>query len=153
LRWLRSQPEISSREKKEIHFFIDSTHAISSLCDPYLPEKHFFLVQDIKHTASSLSDRYNFITHWIPSHIDRLSYNQFSIEGNKLADTLANHGRIMSSNNHPCEKSLNMIRDEIMDETSRLLWKIKELLIPDGPSSDDFSSANANQIISRDNLR
>ena len=105
--------------------------------------------------AASLSDIFKFYTHWIPSHLDRLSYNQFSINGNNHADRLANRARVMSSNNHPCEADLNIIRENILCETSKLLWKITRIIksSSDGPSSDDFSSANANQIIPRDNLR
>jgi len=112
------------------------------------------LVQDIKHEVASLSEDYKFILHWIPAHIDSLSFHQFSIEGNSRADRLANQAREMSSNSHPCERDLNLVRGEIMCETAKLLWKIKELLIPsDGSCSGDFSSANVNQIILRDNLR
>ena len=54
----------------------------------------------------------------------------------------------MSLNNIPCERDLNTIRGEIMDEVAKLLWKIKILLIPptDGPSSDDVSSATVMPI-------
>ena len=141
--------------RTEVHFFIDSQAAISALCSHLLPENHFFLLQDIRHTAVNLSKNYVFITHWIPAHLDRISFGQVRIFGNVRADTLANRARKMSLDKVPCEDDLNLTRGLIMTESALLLWKIQSVISPpDGPSSsDDFSSANADQIIAGDDLR
>ena len=152
LRWLQT---FQGRDNiQEVHFFIDNMTAVSYLTDTLLPKKHFFLVQEIKHTARSLSSRFRFVTHWIPSHIDRHSAYLLQIHGNNVADKLANEARMIGENGHPGEGNINLIRERIMTESAELLWKIKQLLNPpDGPSADDLSFAHADQVIPRDNLR
>ena len=65
------------------------------------------------------------------------------------ADNLANIAQKIATD----EKSREQTRDEILMKSIDLIWNISSLLLhTDGPSSDDFSSANANQIAPRDNL-
>ena len=149
LRWLK---ESSTFNRHDVHFFVDNIFARDSLCDTKLPRKHFFLIQDIKHVASSIKFTRRFFIHWIPSHVDKYTQGQFAITGNQQADKLAgNAQRITESLSH-FPAGVEDIRERIMEESVKLTWRIRNMLkfgipTPDGPSSDDFSSANADQII------
>ena len=57
--------------------------------------------------AASLSSQYNFIIHWIPSHIKELSLGWHNIPGSDRADALANTAR---------EKSMEMGDIEYIQE-------------------------------------
>ena len=99
--------------------------------------------------------RFKFITHWIPSHIDRDSAYLHRIHGNDVADKLANRARVISESGSHGEGNINVIRAKIMTESAELLWRIKLLLNPpppDGPSIDDLSFTYVNQVILADNL-
>ena len=152
LRWIKEQQ--TPRNKTQVHFFIDSQTAIQNICSKTLPKTHFFLCQDIKHIAVPLSEKYEMITHWIPSHLDKESFGQYRIIGNEIADRLAKQGRRESARGNTGETNINTARKAIMTRTADLLWQIKQKFNSDGPSSDDFSNANAAQIIAEtDGLR
>ena len=108
---------------------------------------HFYIIQEIKHMAASLSSRLRFYIHWIPSHIERYSQGKFRIDGNAAADSLANQGCKANSNSPILEADVHSIRDQILTSSAEVVWQITQLLrktLPsDGPSSDDFSFANA----------
>jgi len=150
LRWLKHSS--SNFHGCEVHFFTDNAFTRTSLCDSVLPKTHFFLIQDIKHLASSLTSSHRFLIHWIPSHIDKHTYGQFRIAGNCCADRLAGEAQVLSTE-LPDIPSIEIIREKILDESALLTWSITNLLDlssappSDGPSSDDFSSANADQIV------
>jgi len=129
-----------------------------SLCNSVIPKGLFFLIQDIIHLANSLNHVFDFIIHWIPSHIFELSCHRHQIVGNDCADELANMARESQAGvNRFCEHNIDSIRNRILNDAAHLTWSIYDLLKrntsppPDGPSSDDFSLANANQIISSGN--
>ncbi len=136
----------------------DNSFARTSLCNNTIPPRFFFLIQEIRHLAASLSNRFNFIVHWIPSHVREYTFDRYNIPGSDIADTLANIAREKSFENQNIDDTqefdIEIIRDKIMTESAKLTWKISGILkkfspFPsDSPSSDDFSSANANQIIS-----
>ena len=79
----------------------------------------------------------------------KLTQGRYQIKGNTKADNLANIAQEIATN----EKDREIIKDEILNKSIELIWKIS-LLLPhtDGPSPDDFSSANANQIAPRGDL-
>ena len=114
-----------------------------------IPKLYFFLIQDIKQLTTYLETRHLIMIHWIPSHI--------SIRGNCNADKLAKNAQILSEQG-PHIPDHGCIREAILERSVDLVWEISKLVyldfcLPDGPSSlDDFSSANANQIIVNDNL-
>ena len=146
---------------EDIHFFVDNIFVRDSLCSTIIPRRFFFLIQDIKHIAASVQIHHNLHIHWIPSHIDDHTNGQFSISGNHHADRLAEKARQEARALLYLElqsPSHEIIRNQILEESVELIWRISNSLKEDdndsdGPSSDDFSSANANQIIlSEDNL-
>ena len=89
------------------------------------------------------------VIHWIPSHIDKLTQGKYRIEGNTEADNLANIAQEIATDEQIREKT----RDEILMKSIDLTWNISSLLQhTDGPSPDDFSFANVNQIAPWGNL-
>ena len=135
----------------DIHFFVDSLSAKQVLCEKWKAKKYNQLIQDILHTAEKIEGKRELVIslHWIPSHIDKLTQGRYRIEGNTKADNLANIAQEIATD----EKSREQTRDEILMKSIDLIWNISSLLLhTDGPSSDDFSSANANQIAPRGNL-
>ena len=152
LKWFLHLRE--SRTEK-VHFFVDNIYARDALCNTLIPRKYFFLIQDIKHIASVIQIDHDLFIHWIPSHLETHTSGQFYIPGNCHADRLANIAReqaqafIDTDQNFHSHES---IRNQILQEAASLIWTISTLLeendnFSDGPSSDDFSSANADQII------
>ena len=148
IEWLQSTQEYKNRD---IHFFVDSLSAKQVLCEKWKAKKYNQLIQDILHTAEKIEGKRELVIslHWIPSHIDKLTQGRYRIEGNTKADNLANIAQEIATD----EKSREQTRDEILMKSIDLIWNISSLLLhTDGPSSDDFSSANANQIAPRGNL-
>ena len=110
LRWLDSSEFNNNRNRQSIqdfHFMTDSSFARNSLCNSRIPQRFFFLIQEIRHLAASLSSQYNFIIHWIPSHMKELSLGWHNIPGSDRADALANTAR---------EKSMEMGDIEYIQE-------------------------------------
>ena len=119
-----------------------------------IPEKLFYLVEDIRNIAQILNPRFKFIIHWIPSHIEHTSFGIKPIHGNIEADRLAKEAQNLAvSLDHP--NNICIIRDKIFDYSASLISKIDALItsksVPcDGPSSDDFSLSDAIRNFSRD---
>ena len=154
LRWLVCAEIITSSDSAmDFHFITDSAYVKRILCQTQIPETHFYIIQEIKHLAASLSSHLKFYIHWIPSHIERFSQGKFRIDGNTAADALANQGREANSNSPILEADVHSIRAQILTSSAEVVWQITQLLKDtpppsDGPSSDDFSFANANQVFS-----
>ena len=124
------------------------------LCGEVKTEIFFYLKQEIDHIADRIKKDKHIYIHWIPSHIDKYTHDQFIIDGNKEADKLAVHAQNRATN----EKNHEEIRERILSKSVQIIWKINTLILrktnSNGPSPDDFSPANANQIAhSMRNLR
>jgi ribonuclease HI len=146
LRWLGHSRRLD--DISDVHFFTDSASVRIALCETVILRSHFFLIQEIKHLAASLSHQHNFTIHWIPSHIDKYTNKRFAIAGNLCADILSKQGQQLAED-LPEISNIEHIREKILEESVLLVWSISRLLnnsnfSSDGPSSDDFSSANAN---------
>jgi len=153
LRWLQSDYR---HNNKQIHIFTDSLNTIRTLCNSIIPENLFYLNEDTRNLAQILNPRFDFIIHWIPSHIEHISF-QFgtkpihgNIEADRLAKEAQNRAAVLDSPNNIC-----IIRDKIFDYSASLISNINSLIISksvpcDGPSSDDFSLSDAIRGISRD---
>jgi ribonuclease HI len=159
LRWASGQTK-QFNGRIDFHIVTDSKYAISILCRNRIQKKNFYIIQEIVHYALCLSPYFNISLHWIPSHIDEKSGGKLNIYGNIAADKLAKRGREISEDhaNHQWvkESNIDLIRDSILNLSAELVSGISSLLehsLPtsDGPSSDDFRSANANQIILYEN--
>ena len=122
--------------------------------------KQFHLIEDIRNLAAQLHTDYNMPVsiHWIPSHIENTVYGRRPIDGNVLADKLAEEARKMS-NNDDAKKQTTYVRCEIQKCVSDLLKGIEHLLSPhekpsrnpDGPSlhRNDFDAqVDASQELS-----
>ena len=157
--WLRQS---NTFRGTDIHFFVDNTFVRDSLCSTLIPKEFFFLIQDIKHIAHSIKCSRELYIHWIPSHIDKHTQGQFHISGNRAVDKLAEQAReqardLLSTGQNVL--SHESVRERILGESASLVWEISKLLRrdtnynpSDSPSSDDFSSSNADQIILLDGL-
>jgi len=151
LKWLCIR---SKHNNKQIHIFTDSLNTLRALCNPTIPEKLFYLTEDIRNLAQILHPRFKFIIHWIPSHIERTSFGIKPIHGNIEADRLAkeaqNRASVLDTSYNIC-----IIRDKIFDYSASLISAIDRLIISksvpcDGPSSDDFSLSDAIRGVSWD---
>jgi len=60
----------------EVHVFTDSMYSQQILCDIMIPEKRFFLIEEIKNIAGQLISLFKCLIHWIPSHIEKTSLGQ-----------------------------------------------------------------------------
>ena len=132
LRWARDSGCATIGEKRNFHFITDSQTVVSMLTRNTIPKAHFYIIQEIKHYAISLSETFNFRVHWIPSHLDRYSFGRNQIQGNIRADTLANIARELSIN-HPLSKqvqegNIEHIRTEILGRSRELLDEITNML-------------------------
>ena len=126
------------------------------LSDNDTPSSHFLLIQDIRHLAAILRQhKKELFIYWIPSHLQDHTRGRFSIPENERADELANTAR-NHENNSDQILDHSRVRDSIMHCAAHLTWQISGLLrkfAPDDPSSDDFSSADADQVVlPEDNL-
>jgi len=151
LKWLQSDYRYNN---KKIHIFTDSLNTIRTLCNSVIPENLFYLNEDTRNLAQILNPRFDFIIHWIPSHIEHTSFGTKPIHGNIEADRLAkvaqNRADVLDFPNNIC-----IIRDKIFDYSASLISNINSLIISksvpcDGPSSDDFSLSDAIRGVSRD---
>ena len=131
---------------KDIHFFVDSLFVKNTLCGEVKTEIFFYLKQEIDHIADRIKKDKHIYIHWIPSHIDKYTHGQFIIDGNKRADILA----VQAQGKATVERSNEEIRERILSKSIELIWRINTLILREtesnGPSPDDFSPANANQI-------
>ena len=101
LEWLHTRYRFNN---KQIHIFTDSLNTVRTLCNTLLPERLFYLTEDIRNLAQILYPRFKFIIHWIPSHIERTSFGIKPIHGNIEADRLAKEAQnqaavLVTSNN------------------------------------------------------
>ena len=134
----------------DIHFFVDSMYVKNILCGQTSPKKYTRLIQDIQHSANQIDKDRNIFIHWIPSHLETHTNGKCRIEGNIEADWAANLGRESDIK----VKNYEILLNEILDKSIELVWNISMLVLKnDGPSSDNFSSADANRITLRSNLR
>ena len=97
------------------------------LCDIMIPEKHFFLIEEIKNIAAQLTSHFKFIIHWIPSHIEKASIGPRPIIGNVRADTLASSAQLLATD-LDTRNSITNIRHKILSETASLISNIDNLL-------------------------
>ena len=67
-----------------MHIFTDSDTTMMMLTEPGRISKYYRLVQRVRREASHMS-KYNFIIHWIPSHLDK-QFSEFEIHDNSIAD-------------------------------------------------------------------
>jgi len=116
------------------------------------PRKYFYLIEEIKNLAETLTE-FVFLIHWIPSHIEHTSAGTLPIRGNNKADQLANDARVLATDSDT-ERNIDTIRDQLLVRSASLIFSLHNLLSSrpplsfDGPSADDFSSADAMQDIS-----
>ena len=146
-RFLEGEPVV-----KDIHIFSDSKYTIGLLCSKHTDNKYFYLTNLILDIASDK----NFPTvslHWIPSHISYMSNNKkIEIQGNVIADRLA--ANAASDRYSRClnvEDIFFRIPRQVLQSSANLVHAIDCKILdelktkPIGPSSDDFSLANATQ--------
>jgi len=132
----------------------DSMNTQRAPCSTVIPERLFYLVEDIKNLAEILSPRFSFTIHWIPSHIESTALGKRPIHGNVEADHLADEGRQRASERDTLN-NICFIRDKILNLSASLVSDINNLLVLDspppcdGPSSDDFSLSYAIRNFSR----
>jgi ribonuclease HI len=150
--WLRNDyavPRTNNSSKVPVHIFTDSMYTQTTLCDTFIPKKHFSLVEDLKNITSFLADDFDFFIHWIPSHIENTSVGKLPISGNAKADNLA---RLALEQKEPLHKDMSLVRKEILVQSAQLITDIEQLLANNphicttgGPSdlSDDFSHTDA----------
>ena len=98
----------------------------------------FYPKQEIDHLADRITKDKHIYIHWIPSHIDKYTYGQFTIDGNKRADRLA----VQAQGKAAGEKNHEEITANILSKSIELIWKINTLILKEkesnGPSPDDF---------------
>ena len=146
-RFLEGEPVV-----KDIHIFSDSKYTIGLLYSKHTDNKYFYLTNLILDIASDK----NFPTvnlHWIPSHISYMSNNKkIEIQGNVIADRLA--ANAASDRYSRClnvEDIFAHLPRQVLQSSANLVHAIDCKILdeletkPIGPSSDDFSLANATQ--------
>jgi len=135
LKWLHRHYKCNN---KQIHVFIDRLNTVRTLSNSVISEKLFYLTEDTRNLAQILDPRFQFIIHWIPSHIERTSSGINPIHGNIEADREAkealNLAAVSDSSNNIC-----LLRDKIFDFSASLVAAINSLIISkstpcDGPS-------------------
>ena len=129
-----------------VNIFTDSTYVQDRLTDPMIPEKNFYIIQEIIHKATALCNgprHLRFVLHKIPAHLDEKSLYRYSIAESTAVDTAAKQAR---DSPQPF-LSVNYTRQRIFHLCAELLMKISKLLTPPrGPSSDRLSlPATANR--------
>ena len=138
LRSLKQRFYKSDRPETDVHIFTDSDTTMMMLTEPGRVSKYYRLVQRVRREASHMS-KYNFIIHWIPSHLDK-QFSEFEIHGNSIADKEAQSAALRgreSKYDHP-EKGLDDlgVHKTIMSETARLVHDIQNLFPREhGPAS------------------
>ena len=106
----------------------DSLNTVRTLRNPIIPEKLFYLVEDIRNIAQILNPRFKFIIHWIPSHIEHTSSGIKPIHGNIEADRLAKEAQILEADlDNP--NNICLIRDKIFNYSAALISNIDALII------------------------
>ena len=129
--------EREDRIGTQVHIFSDSDTTVKLLTDPGRVSKYYWLVQRVRRLAANM--KYEFILHWIPSHLDRAG-KEFEIHGNTVADSLAREAALLSrSTSYVCpQNGLDNIKvhKEIMSATARLVHDIEKLFPREhGPAS------------------
>ena len=142
LRWFRVQ---NFPIDKQAHLFIDSQFVCNSLPKWQLPQKNFYIFEAIHNIASFLPQK--FYLHWIPSHLRTFIQGKlFCIEGNQLADKLAQSATINISIDEEDSHDIDIARRKITEASANLISDI-DLLISKNvgtPNSlDDFSLSDA----------
>ncbi len=74
LRFLKWLKQCKGRYSREVHIFTDSKYTQDTLCKTLIPEKHFFLIEEIKNLAQILSSKFTITLNRIPSHIENTSF-------------------------------------------------------------------------------
>ena len=153
---LNGNIDIQNREEKmPVHIFTDSMYTQNVLCATMNRAKHFYMIEEIKNMAETLSTWFSFTIHWIPSHIENTEFGTLPIKGNAVADTLASKARKVHVDPEESAVDICVIRKELLHACANLVANINTLLtskpaLPfDGPSSDDFRISDAIRDSSR----
>ena len=144
---------------RTIHVFTDSQNTIKLLTMTYHAGKYSMIVNRILDSLSSLNGP-NLELHWVPSHVSYRNENfqKITIEGNDIADTLAKSGAESRENVLNVRNEFVHVPKIMTKMSANLVSKIDKMLQNSivenehkcsqnyGPSSDDFSSADALQF-------
>ncbi len=148
------QRTFKRKMKNEIHIFTDSRYSIDVLTMATHGKQHVSLINRI---IAELSTRNSpkLVMHWIPSHVSFISNKgKEYIEGNEIADILAKRGAEECNNKIDANKNFIEIPQQLYHAAATLTLEIDNMTRrvgeqfssqPIGPSSDDFSLANATQ--------
>ena len=111
-----------------VHIFTDSLFTQGVLCGNIESKKHFYLIEEIHNLASNLSYvGFSFVIHWIPSHIEHISFGYLPIKGNVRADQPADRAR-MTPNLSEFDNNFNITRVKLLNSgngAKSLNWKGK----------------------------
>ena len=145
----------NEKEKMPIHIFTDSMYTQNILCATTNTAKHFYMIEEIRNMAETLSTWFTFTIHWIPSHIENTDLGTLPIHGNVKADKLATSARKLHVDPEISAVDICEIRKDLLQACAILVSKINTLLTSkpalsfDGPSSDDFRNSDAIRDSSR----
>ena len=81
---LQSERGQTDRKSTQVHIFTDSNETFNFLTTPGKISKYYSLVQKTRRWAAWMK-KYEFVMHWIPSHLE----GPFEIAGNSAVDRLA----------------------------------------------------------------
>jgi len=153
LTWIHEH--VQNTKHNKVHIFSDSRYSIDILSQQSQNSKHRRLIEQIHHASFLIGT--DIVLHWIPSHIELFTQRgKRYIKGNSLADTLANVAS--KSNMNPINYASEYIKHPSMlqNTTATLVYNIDKQIHRKwecsnsqnaGPSSDDFSISDAQQIL------
>jgi len=149
----------TKQKVKTLHIFSDSRYSIDTLCCHTKSNCNHRLLNEIHNALESTSSK--LILHWIPSHVEVKEGRQtFDIIGNTIADTLAREAADnINARALNYDKYFVASPKQLTEASAHLTSSIDSMLQsvqtnhdhessdsqPSGPSSDDFSLADAQQ--------
>ena len=147
--------ELHPPAKANVHLFTDSRHSLDSIAEHSQISRDHHIINKIQTSIKRMN--IELILHWIPSHVETVvNGNILRIEGNAIADIIAK--RALGSNNMPLNyqryfletpKRITRISSKMTYTIDLKIYKVlREAKASQnaGPSQDDFSSSDAQQI-------
>ena len=133
--WRLSYRHPADRKGTQVHIFTDSNETFNFLTTPGKISKYYRLVQQTRRYAAWMK-KYEFVMHWIPSHLEGM----FEIKGNSTVDKLAREAALTGrENKYECDEvgldNLN-VHKSVMNAAARLVHDIEKLFPREsGPAS------------------
>jgi hypothetical protein len=90
----------------------------NTLCDSFIHETNFSLIEDMKNITSLL-------VNWVPSHIENTSGGKLPIRGKARADRLA---RLALDQKHLPTNDKTLVRKDILVRNAQLIANIDQLI-------------------------